>query len=263
MKTQTPSSFARLVSPAWILAGLALFAPPLAAEDGPPPARRPAAAIEPVALPTPEVRAADLQALKDAVAESARAQEERLLGQARRLSRVAAAVDESEASLKGMADASARLQSALEGLRARLDAVEKRAQSLDEAAGKAAVADQARDVRLDGLAKELAALKAEIVGNRDSLDAGMKQFAATQADLKERGAKLESLSDLLGVMKRDVESNNEELVEVKQALKKLEAAPASGAAENAAWWDEVLRWPYLPAVATTLGAVAIGVAASR
>lgn len=249
--------FARLLSPAWILAGLVFFTVPLHAED-PPPGRHPA----PSAGSGQAISSADLQALKDSVESAARQHDERLQETARRLSRVAASVDEGAASLKAADEAQSRLQSAVEGLRSRLDSVEKKAQNLDEAAGRAAVGTQAQDTRLSAFAKDLSGLKQELSGSRESLDVGMKEFAATKAELKERSAKLESLSDLLSVMKRDVENNNEELVEVKQSLKRLEAAPVAGAdADNAAWWDQALRWKYLPAVATGLSVVAVGVAA--
>jgi hypothetical protein len=56
-----------------------------------------------------------------------------------------------------------------------------------------------------------------------------------------------------------VETDDEELVELKQSVHRLE--PDSSGGGNAAWWDGVATWKYLPAVATGLGVVAVGVAA--
>jgi hypothetical protein len=52
-------------------------------------------------------------------------------------------------------------------------------------------------------------------------------------------------------------------VEVKQALKLYEKASEAKADGGGEWWDQALRWKYLPAVAVGLSVVAVGVAVSN
>jgi chromosome segregation ATPase len=135
-----------------------------------------------------------------------------------------------------------------------MDSLERKSLGLDEAQASTAVSVAAGASQQQASAREIEALKQDVAANQDSLDAGLKELKATQDSL----TRLDSMEDLLGMVKRDVESNDEELVEVKQSLKRLEAPPSS---ENAQWWDQMASWKYLPAVATGLGVVAVGIAA--
>lgn len=250
------------LSPAVLLAGLLLCAP-LGAAEAAPPGRSVA----------PSQDAAEAGAWREKIEAGLKAQDDRLEALGARLDAQSAALSGSARSadkaLKEEAQAIELLQgsrqkadASLELQRQRLDAAEAKTQALDADASKARAASSLRDARLDAMTKDLAALKQDLSDSHDSLAAGLKQIEANRSDLQARSAKLESLSELLAAMKKDIDSNNEELVEAKQSLKRLEAAAVTPAADsNAAWWDAVLGWKYLPAVATGLGAAALGVAA--
>jgi chromosome segregation ATPase len=144
------------------------------------------------------------------------------------------------------------------------DLLTGRVSALEASLARGNSAAAAQDRRVDGLDAQLQALRTQADVDRAAAQDALKRLQATQADLDERGRKLESLTDLLSVMKRDLDSNNEELVEVKQTLKRLDAAtPAASLSPQTAWWDAVLGWRYLPVVAVGLSAVALGVAAAH
>jgi septal ring factor EnvC (AmiA/AmiB activator) len=103
------------------------------------------------------------------------------------------------------------------------------------------------------------ALKASVLAAQDQVNAAAKDYAATRADLKDRTEKLQSLTELLSVLKKSVESNDEELVEVKQQLKQLQPkAPSAASLTDGDWWDQLVAWKYMPALAVGLSAVAVG-----
>ena len=187
-----------------------------------------------------------------------REQDGRIQDEALRLSRTARSLDELSAALSAGTAAQERLSTVLEGLRQRVESLELKLRFVDEEQGKAAVTAAAGETRLGGLDKDLAALKLELRAQGDSLAAGLKELEETRGAL----AKLDTQEELLAMLKKDTQTNDEELVEVKQGLKRLEPqSPAEDGAGNAAWWEGVAGWKYLPAVATGLGVVALGVAA--
>jgi len=144
----------------------------------------------------------------------------------------------------------------VEGLGQRLDSQEAKSQSLQETQSKAAVSAEAGLARFDELRKDLDTLKADLANSQDSLASGLKELQDTRGAL----SKLDSLQELMTMLKRDMDNDDEELVEVKQSLKRLEPSPSDGPG-NAAWWDGLAGWKYLPALATGLSVIAVGVAA--
>ncbi|HTB22267.1 MAG TPA: hypothetical protein VK914_06140 [bacterium] len=183
-----------------------------------------------------------------------REQDGLLQDQAQRLSGVAGALDDASVALSAGARAQERLVRELDAVSDRVQRLESKSLSLEEGQATAAVSASSSDARQQQLALDLAALKKELANNTEALASGLKELKATRESL----ARLDSLAELLGMVKRDEESNDEELVEMKQTLQSLEPSPSS---PNAAWWDAVLSWKYLPAVATGIGVVALGVAA--
>lgn len=257
----------RLLSPTCLwLAGLLLLGPaPLrAAEAEAPPARSvaPAVPAEPLATKA-ELKAAEqrAEARLQALSTGLDLQAQRLEDQARRLSKSAQLLIEAAEDLKTLQGSQARSAAALESAQQKLSDLGTRLQGLEQGAAKTSSDSVVRDSRLDELAKAQAALRLQAQEGQDSLQTLLKDLSASRTELKERGQKLNSLTDLLGVMKQDLDGNHEELVEVKQALKRLEPAP--GAPEAGSWLDRALRWPYLPAVAVGLSAVAVGLAVAR
>lgn len=234
------------LSPALLLAGLVLCAP-LGAEEAPP-----GRSIVPAEALAP---AREIEALRRKVEQFSQAFDERQQAQARQLSRSAAALDALQAERGGV-------QGALDGLRQRAGQLDERLKAL-EAGGARVASDLAgTDSRVSAAQKDLDALRRDLGDARDSLQGGLKDVGAARAELKERGEKLASLTDLLSAMKRELDSNNEELVELRLAVKSA-SAPARPQVGGSEWWDRALHWKYLPAVAVGLSAVAIGVAASR
>lgn len=252
------------LSPAALAAGLLFLAaiPSAAVADGeaPPPAR----SVAPAGSASPS--SVQINGLRDKVAaldSRAQSQQDGLDDQARRVSAAAAAVAEQAASLRDLTAVQARLEQRLAAAEQALSQAQARLQSLDEGEAKAGVALGAESARVDALAPQLAAFKQELSNAQDSLQASAKDYAATRATLEERSSKLDSLSELLGVLRQGLQTDDEELVEVKQALKRLEPKETDASLDNLAWWDQLLTWKYLPAVATGLGIIAVGTSLSH
>jgi chromosome segregation ATPase len=243
-------------------AGFLLLAAPCRADDAvpaPPPARS-------IALtPVQGADAAEVSALGDKVerlVSQALDQAARLDAQARSVSVGVQALEEHEARLKKVEANSDQLERSVTSSQGSVTQALARLQALEEAQSKAQVSAGAQVARIDSVAQDMAALKQSMAAAQDSLQAGAKDLAATRAQMQERSDRLDSLSELLDTMKKSQESDDEELVEVKQALKRLEPAPASEAG-NAEWWDQILTWKYMPAVAVGLSCVATGIALSH
>ena len=242
------------------MAGLFLFRS-LSYGDELPPARSAAPALLPTA--TPEVRAADLQAMRDAVAAKAREQAELLEDQAHRLSRTAASLEEMQRELRSQVQSAKALDNSLAGVGSSLSDLDKRVAALGQAAAVKDVDASTQAAKLKGLADDLAGLHEQMTGNVKQMKDGLAEIAALRDDLKQRQSKLDSLTDLLTVMKKDVDNNSEEIVEVKQGLQRLEPKLADKPLASDDWWEQGVTWKYLPAVAVALSGVAIGIAASH
>lgn len=243
-----------------LLAGLLLFQPLLLAAD----ALEDEAPVRRIAPATPAPSAADqaeLDKLKQALDALSAKQEEHHEAQSRGLSRSAQALAEDREMLQSLQSGQARSQTALDGAKQRLEDLGARLQSLEQLHAKEGESAAAREARLDEAIKAQAQLRLQAQEDRDSLKDAFKALKDTQAKLDERTLKLASLTDLLSVIKQDVDQDHEEVVELKQTIKALE--PKASEQGGLAWWDQALRWPYLPAVAVGLSAVAVGLAAHR
>jgi hypothetical protein len=195
----------------------------------------------------------------DRLRAQAQAQAALLDAQVRAVRLSAETQSDQEARLKQLADGTARLDQGLSAAQGSLTQAQARLQAVEEAQAKTQVNASAESAQADGMARDLAALKQSMAVAQDSLQAGAKDLAATRVQMEDRSEKLDSLSELLETLKKSQESNDEELVEVKQALKRLEPAPDVDGG-NLQWWDEILTWKYMPAVAVGLGCVATGIA---
>ncbi len=223
----------------------------------------PARSAAPAPIATPEVRQSDLQLLRDDQAAQAKAQSAKLEEQAQRLDRASAAIVELQAQLKAATTATQSLQGSLTGVDSNLAAMNRRLGALNESSAAREAQGASQATKLQAVSDDLAAMKIGQEGAAKQMREGLADIAALREDLKQRQGKLDSLTDLLSVIKKDVDANSEEIVEVKQSLKLYDQAPAKAADESGEWWDQALRWKYLPAVAVGLSAVAVGVAVSN
>jgi hypothetical protein len=245
--------------PVALAAGFLLLAAFARADDAVPPGR--SISLTPVS----GADAAQVSALGDQVGrlrDQAQTQASLLDAQVRALRLSAETQADQDARLKQLADAAAHMDQSLTSAQGSLTQALARLQAVEDAQSKAQVNASAQSAKADVEAADLAALKQNMAAAQDGLQAGAKDLAATRAQMQDRADKLESLSQLLETLKKSQESNDEELVEVKQALKKLEPAPEADGG-NLQWWDELLTWRYMPAVAVGLGCVATGIALSH
>lgn len=242
-----PGRLGALLALGLLLGGQALYA------DDVPPGRS-------VALSPPGADGlGGLGARVDRLAAQQQALAARTDDQARRLSDVADALGDQDARLKSQAAAAQGVEQRLTAAEGSLASVVVKLQALDEAQAKAAVSAAAQQTRLDGGLAEVDALKTALGAAQDQITGAAKDYAATRVEMGQRSEKLQGLVDLLDVLKKGLDSDDEELVEVKLALKRLEPKPAPDASlTNAAWWNGILTWKYLPALATGLGIVAVG-----
>jgi hypothetical protein len=79
--------------------------------------------------------------------------------------------------------------------------------------------------------------------------------------LEIKGEKMSGLLDGVSTLKRDLRDLNADLVELKADVKALSAAQSAQGDDS--WWSQAAKWPYLPAFAALLSAVALGVAFTR
>lgn len=247
----------RALSPACsLLAGLLLFQARAWAVEAPP-----GRSIAPVETSAAGAGPAELQALQrrlDAVNEMASQLADQ---QAQGLSRNAEALARVNDSLNDLQGAQSRSQASLDGVEQRLKDLAGRLQAVEQAQARSGSDAAVLGGRMDALDKGQAALRARLDDGDQQLKDALKVLDASRVEMAARGEKLVTLTDLLSVMKQDLDNDHEELVELKQTLKRYE--PAADAPEAGSWLDRALRWPYLPAVAVGLSAVAVGVAASK
>jgi chromosome segregation ATPase len=227
-----------------------------------PPARSPLSAT-PVAAPAPEVSASDLKDLHDKLLGAVQDQGERLGDEAHRLSRTAEQVEDLRGELRTQAQTAKALDVSLSSLGSSLSDLDKRVAVLSEAAAAKDVDAAGQSAKLKALSDDLGALHLQAEDNAKAMKDSLADLATLREDLKQRQGKLDSLTELLTVIKKDVDDNSEEIVEVKQSLARLQQAPTPAAMVEGDWWEAALQWKYLPALAVGLSVVAVGVAASR
>lgn len=247
---------------ALLLAGLFCFQCLHLGADELPPARSPLGGSK-ASLLDPDALKADLSALREEQAAHTREHAELLEEQARRLSRTAATLQDLQIELRTGAQSAKALELSVSGLNAGISSLDKRLGALSEAAAAKDAENAAQAAKVKGLSEDLGSLKLLQESSMKQMKDGLAEVAALRDDLKQRQAMLASLTDLLNVIKKDVDSNSEEIVEVKQALKLYEKAPEKKAEDEGEWWDQALRWKYLPALAVGLSAVAVGLAATK
>ncbi len=171
------------------------------------------------------------------------------------VSSLAGAVDAAEATLDAHTRAQARLARREEALAGRVGALEGRQSALDESLAGVGVRLSREQARRRGLARDLAALSEEVQSLRAGLARQSDRVSATQASLK----RLDALDQLLGLVQKDVQANDEELVGVQRELARLERPDQEGPA----WWRALVGYKYLPVLATGLSVLALGLEASR
>ena len=155
----------------------------------------------------------------------------------------------------------AELRARLDSLKARLEQNEKdladaqrQRVGLESQLKEALDAQGRQGEQIRGLADK--AGKAE-----KDLASGLKKVEDLAASLEMKGEKMAGLLDVVGTLKRDLRDLNADLVEIKGDLKTMQSR--TGEDERVGWWDKASRWPYLPAVAAALSALALGVAVTR
>jgi chromosome segregation ATPase len=242
---------------ALLLAGLFLFQPLALRADDLPPARSPLMGASPAAV---ELHASDLKDLHDQLVGLV---QDRVGDQAQRLSRTAEQLEDLKGELRSQAQSAKALDASLSSVGSTLGELDKRVAALGQAAAAKDVDAAGQAARLKGLSDDLSALRLQTDASAKAMRDGLADIATLREDLKQRQARLDSLSDLLAVMKKGVDENSEEIVEVKQSLKRLEQAPSPESMVSGDWWDQALQWKYLPALAVGLSAVALGVAATH
>lgn len=247
----------RVLSPVcFLLAGLLLFQTRLWAVDAPP-----GRSIMPADESAPGASQAELQSLQRRLDAVSLAAAQLADGQAQSLSRNAQVLARVDDSLRDLQGAQSRSQAALDGVEQRLKDLNQRLQAVEQTQARSGSEAAVVGGRLDALDKGQATLRARLDDGDQQLKDALKRLDASRAEMATRGEKLASLTDLLSVMKQDQDNDHEELVELKQTLKRYE--PSADAPEAGSWWDRALRWPYLPAVAVGLSLAAVGVAASK
>jgi len=267
MSLVKPGSPTLILGPALLAAGLFFGVSLGAAEEMP--TRRVAPTSEPSPTATPEVRAEDLRLVKQDVerlrsdlSATAKMQEaasrvalkaedeawrKALDAQGDALRRAAEAeAVASKAALQGLSDTARSLERSLLRLGQSLDALNTHVDTLDLGQSQQATG-------LGSLRKDLELSEATTAKAREEMGSLKKELDA-------RTRMLESLTDLLSVMRKDLETQGEEVVETKQELKKLQKGPEALSGE---WWEQVSAWRYWPAVAVVASGVAVGVAFSR
>lgn len=218
---------------------------PLRAENPvpqPPPGRQ---VSTPLPSPTPEVRAEELKRLRESTEQAQALLERRIHDIDQRVSGAARVKDDDLRALRASLD---QASESLRGFELRLGALERGQKEQGEG--------------LQLARKDLVELSAALQTAREELGAARKKVDANQVELKARADKLEDLVDLLGALRRDLNANNEEIVDLRRQIGALDGK-SQPQGSNGQWWDEALRWPYMPVVATGLAAIALGVAASK
>lgn len=215
------------------MAGLSFFAGLLPAADGIGPAEEapPVRRIAPSPTPQPVVRPADLDAAEKSLKQG-----------------IQEAVKRSE-------EADLAIKKNLEGLRQDVEEIGRKVEKLGKLQG-----DQ--QVLLDRQAKETSAYVELLDALKLDVAKTLKKAEEARADVERKGEKMEGLLDLASTLKRDLNDNSHEIVELKAALEKVKAR--QGVPEDEPeWYDKVLRWRYLPATAAALSVIAIGVASVK
>ncbi len=238
------------------MAGLFLFRSSILFADDLPPARSPLMG----AATSSDVHASDLKDLHDQLVGLV---QDQVGDQAHRLSKTAEQLDELQGELRTQAQTAKALDASLATAGSTLSELDRRVAALGQEAAAKDVYAAGQEAKLKGLSDDLTALRLQDEVSSKVMKDGLADIAALRDDLKQRQAKLDSLTDLLAVIKKDVDDNSEEIVEVKQSLKRLEQAPSPESMVSGDWWGQALQWKYLPAVAVGLSVIAVGVAASH
>jgi uncharacterized coiled-coil protein SlyX len=163
-----------------------------------------------------------------------------------RLAELKASIQELQAGLQAQQVALASLE---ERLKARDEEMQSQGQALQDL--KAVSDKQVGD--LSGLADSLdATLK------RDS--AAIKQMDDFEADFKDKRERLEGIADMLGALRKDLNDNSQEIVELKRSVKEAPPENTAGPGQSPSFWEQMNRWPYLSATALAVSIAALFVA---
>ncbi|MGH7442883.1 MAG: hypothetical protein ACREKE_09455, partial [bacterium] len=178
-----------------------------------------------------------------------------LSSEAKDLSRAAATLDQLSAGLAVQIQDQVHTSAALDVMDGRVSALEIRSRSLVNSQAGIGV-DAARErARRRALAEDVSKLQSGLASVRADLSRQSGQIQSAQTSLQ----RIDSMDELLTMVQQDVEANDEELAEAKQALKRLETPSDSGPG----WWRALVDYKYLPIVATGLAVAALGVAATQ
>ncbi len=149
----------------------------------------------------------------------------------------------------------------VDGLRVRLEQNEKDlADAQRQRAGLEAQLKEALDAQ-GRQADQIKNLNDKAGKAEKDLALGLKRVEDLAESLELKGEKMTGLLDVVGTLKRDLRDLNADLVELKGDLKAMQNKGADDG--ELGWWSKASRWPYLPAVAAGLSAIALGIAVTR
>ena len=248
----------------WIT-GLCLFSGLLQAaaveEESKLPSARSVVRATPMPTATPEVRKADLKALRletdkllkkmdqdvdarlKAAASAAASHDERL-------ATVEKDLGDNRASLRSLNETAEELEKAVLRLKKTLKELDSTLPRLDSV--------ESRLLRQDD---DVAALAQTVKALQQGLQTDLEEIKKFRKEFEQKSERLEGVIDLMNAMRKDINDNSREIVELKQAIKVLEN-PAQK--ENGgSFWQKLSRWPWMPALAVGLSAAALGLAASK
>jgi Rad3-related DNA helicase len=172
----------------------------------------------------------------------------------------------------------AELRTAIKGLQADLETQRAAMASLEESlkARDQAVDGSLRELRQgqegqDQALQELKAVSDKQVGDlnglADSLDATLKRNSAALkqmddfvADFKDKRERLEGIADLLGALRKDLNDNSQEIVELKRSVKPPAPETTAGPSPSPSFLEQMTGWPYLSATALAVAIAALFVA---
>jgi len=161
---------------------------------------------------------------------------------------------------KGAED-TADLRSRIDSLRLRIEQNEKDlADSQRQRAGLEVQLKEALDAQ-GRQADQIKGLSEKAGKAEKDLGLGLKRVEDLADSLESKGEKMTGLLDIVGTLKRDLRDLNADMVEMKGDLKAMQAKGNED--DNTSWWAKASRWPYLPAVAAGLSALALGMAIAK
>jgi len=116
--------------------------------------------------------------------------------------------------------------------------------------------------RLEKQGEEAKTMAEVLQSAQKKLDESVKRVDEVRSAIESKSSRMEGLLDLVNTLKRDLNDNSHEIAELKRDFETFRKASQTPVEEQS-WYEQLSTWRYLPAVATVLGGVALGLAASH